>query len=112
MRHSEPPLKFVQINTGFFGHSLQAFLFYGFDGFGGKAQSHPALALWPPNPLPLQVGFLQLVGAPVGVGNSKAVVGFFAGELTDAGHGNLLVVEARVRFTIVANLPGVAQSAG
>lgn len=50
-----------------------------------------AVALGPPDAFPLEVGFLEAVGAPVGVGYGKSVIGFFAGELTLACHDCLLV---------------------
>lgn len=80
-------LVFGQIDSRFLGVSLQPLVIEGFDSGSRDAESHPAVSLGPPDSFPLQVGFLQLMGPTVGVGNGHCVIRFFAGELTFAGHG-------------------------
>lgn len=82
-------LVLVQVDASFFSEGLQALGVQGLEGFGREAQTHPAVALGPPNPLPLQIHFLQLFGAAVRVGNGVGVVGFLASQLTDTRHGFL-----------------------
>jgi hypothetical protein len=77
----------MEIDSGFLGHGVNPLGLQGFDRFGGEAQLNPALALGPPHPFFLQVSFLQALGATVGVGDAKGVVGFFPSKFTVTAHG-------------------------
>ena len=69
-------LHLVQVNSSFLSHNFQALMLQGFNCLRGDVKSHPAFLLRPPNPLPLQICFLQLVSAVVRVRNCKTVIRF------------------------------------
>ncbi len=79
----------VEVDACVAGHGFESFFLKRFQGFCGDAELDKAFALGPPDALVLKVGFLEALGAAVGVGDGKGVVGLFTGEVTDFGHGTL-----------------------
>ena len=83
---SNTALVLIEVDACFSGHGFETLLFQGFEGFGGDAEADEAFALGPPDALVLKVGFLEALGAAVGVGDGKGVIGFFASEVALLRH--------------------------
>jgi hypothetical protein len=81
---------FDKIDARFFGHLIDPFEGDGLQGLGGNFEAHIATLLRVPDFLPLQVYLLEFLGATMGEGDRKAIVGAFSSQHAAAGHKQLL----------------------
>lgn len=79
-----------KINARFFGHLIDPFEGDGLKGFGGNFEAHVATLFRVPDFLPLQIYLLEFLGATMGEGDRKAIVGAFSSQHAAAGHNQLL----------------------
>jgi hypothetical protein len=96
-----------QIETNLLGEVGQAMLLDRLDCLGRNTQTHKAITFGPPETLPLEIDFLEFVGANVGVGDGHCVIRLLPGQLTSTRHGGVSKLKKRcILLMQLSSIPG------